>query len=281
MASSIIFPQFFLPVKSVKLGRFTVSIDQPHQEYHDPLCADAPETIITTRDSYGGSHQEAVTKGFTSALTSLMSSGFSKRAKTKAKIATSQVKTYALGNSGRWFTEAMSLEETRKWVEKAIDQGDDIYVIVGFHTVADARIILQFELGREAAGQLALPVGLSLTAIGAIAPFGNIVDPSVAGQHQVIKGGEVQFVAPGEQVCALQYRKVCHQWLSSRRIDKVSLSKVSRWTAYDRCRDDEEGEDDIIEVEAVEMQKPGGDWEEVEASTGEILLLSCNSSRSQ
>ncbi|KAI9779880.1 MAG: hypothetical protein M1816_003327 [Peltula sp. TS41687] len=188
-----------------------------------------------------------------------MSSGFSKRTKTKIKIATSQ-----------------------EVVERAIDQGDDIYVIVGFHTVADARIILQSELGREAAGQFALPVGLSLTAIGAIAPLGNIVDPSLAGQHQVIQGEEVQFVATGEQVCALQYRKVCHRWLSSRKIDEASLSKAPRWTAYDRCRDDEEGEDDIIEVEAVELQKPGGDWEEVEASAGEILLLpSYDSSRSQ
>ncbi|KAI9785803.1 MAG: hypothetical protein M1816_008251 [Peltula sp. TS41687] len=54
-----------------------------------------------------------------------MSSGFSKRARPNTKFATSQVKTYALGNARRWFTEAMSLEETRKWVETAIDQDDD------------------------------------------------------------------------------------------------------------------------------------------------------------
>jgi hypothetical protein len=56
-----------------------------------------------------------------SAFTSFMSSGILKRAKTGIRIATTQVKTYALGNSGRWFTEAMSLEVTRKWVERVID----------------------------------------------------------------------------------------------------------------------------------------------------------------
>jgi hypothetical protein len=70
-----------------------------------------------------------------------MSSGFSRRANIKARIATDQVKTYILGNSGRWFEEAMSPEVTRKWVERAIDQGDDIYIIVGFHAVSNARII--------------------------------------------------------------------------------------------------------------------------------------------
>jgi len=273
MPSSILFPQFFLPVESVKLGRFTTSIDNPHQEYHDPPCANAPETIISSREDYGGSHQDAVSAGFKSTLTSFMSSGISKRAKTGIRITTTQVNTYALANSGQWFTEAMSLEVTRKWVEKAIDQGDDIYLIVGFHTVSNARIVQESLLGREVAGQIKLPVGLTLAAIGAVAPLGNIVDPSVTGHHQAIEGGQIQFVAPGEQVCALQYRKVCHRWHSSRKIDKAFLSKNSRWQAYDRSRDDLEEEEDIIEVETMELEEPEADWERDLAPGGEILLL--------
>jgi hypothetical protein len=42
----------------------TVSIDNPHQEYHDPPFANAPETIISSREDYGGSHQGAVSAGF-------------------------------------------------------------------------------------------------------------------------------------------------------------------------------------------------------------------------
>lgn len=282
MTSSILSSHFFLPAESIRLGRFTLSIEHPHQEYHDPPCANAPEAVITHRDGYNGLHQEASHTGLSSALTSLMSSVFSRRANMRTRIATAQVKTYLLGNSGRWFEEAMSLEVTRKWVERAIDRGDDIYIIVGFHTVSNARIIQESVLERQAGVQVSPPVGLSLTAVGVIMPLANIIDPSVSGHHQVIEGGQVQFVAPGEQVCALQYRKLCHRWLSSRRIDNAVLSKLPKWTTYDRPRGEEEGEDDIIEVEMAELEEPGGDWDRKVASSGEILLFpSCGGSISQ
>jgi hypothetical protein len=34
--TTILFPQFFIPVRSLKLGRFVTSVDHPHQDYHDP-----------------------------------------------------------------------------------------------------------------------------------------------------------------------------------------------------------------------------------------------------
>jgi hypothetical protein len=273
MSSNILFPQFFLPFESIKLGRFTASIKQPHQEYHDPPCANAPEAIIALRNDYDGLHHSAHNTGFTTAITSLLSSGISRRAKTSIRIATDQVKTYTLGNSRKWFVEAMGLEETRKWVERAIDQGDDIYLVVGFHTISNARIVQESVQGREVGGQINLPIGLSLATIGAIAPLGNIVDPRVAGHRQLSEAGYIEFVAPGEQIFALQYRKVCHRWLSSRNVDGAFLSKGSRWAAYDRCRDDEEGVDDIIEVETEELQELEGNYERDVTSGGEILLL--------
>lgn len=39
-----------------------------------------------------------------------------------------------------------------------------------------------------------------------------------------------------------------------------------RWTTYDRCRDDDEGEDDLIEVEMEELQAPEGNWDGIVAS---------------
>jgi len=69
---------------------------------------------------------------------------------------------------------------------------------------------------------------------------------------------DISNLSPSEQICAMQHRKVYHRWLSSRNIDKAFLSKDTRWPTHDRCRDDEEGEDDIIEVETAELQEPDG-----------------------
>ena len=146
--------------------------------------------------------------------------GISKRAKTGIRITTTQVDTYALANSGQWFTEAMSLEVTRKWVEKAIDQGDDIYLIAGFHTASNARIVQESLLGREVAGQIKLPVGLTLAAIGAVAPLGNIVDPSVTAITRLLKADRYNSWLPEN--------KSAHCSIAKSATDGIRAAKLTR-----------------------------------------------------
>ncbi|EEQ31388.1 hypothetical protein McanMca71_004500 [Microsporum canis] len=271
-SSSILFPQFFLPLESLKLGRFTISISYPHQDYHDPPCAGVRETIVSSREDFSGSKIGDSRAGFKSTLVSFMSSGISKRLNTEIRITAEQVTTYMLGNSAQWFAEAMSLELTRKWVEMAIDQGDDIYVIVGFHTVSNACISEESVQGKAVSGQIKIPLGLNFAAIGSVLPFANIADPRVAGHHQVIEGRQAQYAVPGEQVCALQFRKVRYRWLSSK-ANKAFLSKNPRWVCYERSRDEEEGEEDMIEVEMTELDEPDTDWDRGVSSEGDVLLL--------
>jgi hypothetical protein len=273
MTSNILLRQFFLPQDSIKLGRFITSIDHPHQNYHDPTCAKAPQALISLRGSYTGTYQTDTSSGFGSALTSLMSAAFSKHAKTKVRVATDRVTTYILQNSDRWFEEATKMLPTRSWIERQVDQGYDIYVIVGFHTVTDARVIQEYMHAKSTEGQLKLPGSLSLTAVGAIAPLGNIIDPRVGGHCHDLDGANAQFLAPGEHVCALQCRKMCHKWLSSKNIDQSRLSKLPRWASVETWRDDEEGDDDIFEVELNEVKSLEGEWDREEVAGSEIFFV--------
>lgn len=273
MATTILFPQFFLPFESIKLGRFITSVEYPHQDFHDPPYTRPPAATVTIRNQYNSLRHESNSSGFTSALTSLMSAGFSKRANLKLRVSTDHVRTYTLENSQRWFEEAAGFDDTRQWIERTIDQGDDAYLIVGFHTVTDARIIHQSAVGAEQGGYIGLPVGLSLTAVGIVAPLGDIIDPRIGTHRREADGVLEQFLAPGEQICALQYRKVCHRWLSSKKMDKASLAKVPRWTAGDRWRNEEEGEEDVIEVDAQDGGLPDGEWNQERAPDGETLII--------
>ncbi|KAN0069271.1 hypothetical protein V8E54_012286 [Elaphomyces granulatus] len=76
------------------------------------------------------------------------------------------------------------------------------------------------------------------------------------------------FVAPGGQICALEYRKVCHRWLSSKRIDKSRLSKVCH-PSMERSRGEKDGEDDIVEVELTGLD---GGWDK-EVVGDEVLFI--------
>jgi hypothetical protein len=163
----------------------------------------APVLVVSCHFAhYDGLGHELHTLNFSSALTSLLSAGYSKRAKSKVRIETNLVRTYTLQNSTQWFEKAVSSEETRRWFKRAIDQGDDIYFVVGFHTVIDAQIIYESAEGNEHTGRLGPPVGLALNAAGVIAPLGDLANPQVGVRHGSVEGVIEHFKAPGEQICA-------------------------------------------------------------------------------
>ncbi|KAM6517225.1 hypothetical protein FSOLCH5_008188 [Fusarium solani] len=259
MTRSIILTPFFLPQDSIKLGRFVTRIDHPHQNHHDPPSPAQPRVLVSLLDSYTGQHETASRSAFNASFTSLLSASFSKRAKMKMCVATDRVKTYTLDNSDSWFDEAISLAATRGWIERALDRGEDIYMIVGYRTVTDASVSQASILGSSAEGQTTAPATLSLAATGAIAPIGGLLDPSVGIRQQGLDGATSQFVAPGEQVCAFEYRKLCHRWLSSKHVDNSRLSGVRQWSSMERSRDEEDGEDDVIELELTEVDDLDGD----------------------
>jgi hypothetical protein len=248
--SSVVPAPFFLPLDSVKLGRFITNISHPHQGHHDPPCTQSPKPIVVPRSSYAGLNQIATSRGFGTLLTSFIAAGFTKRAKIRISITAEHVKTYTLDNSNEWFEEAIGISVTRTWVGKAVNRGDQVYMIVGFHTVTNARIVEESTKGGHVGGQINLPIGLSLNAAGAIAPFANLVDPAFGGSRQDLDAAQSCFLAPGELVCALQYRKMNHTWFSSKTIDASRLSNA-QWVCVAGERyyeEQEEDDEDIIEV---------------------------------
>lgn len=230
---------------------------------------------MSPRSSYTDHRHNASNSGFRSALTSLMSAGFSKRAKSNVRIAAEHINTYTLDNSDEWFEEAVLLPATRSWFERAVDRGDRIYMVVGYHTITDARISQESIQGEQTSGQLALPASLSLAAAGVVAPLGNLIDTAVGANRENLNGAQSHFMAPGEQVCALQYRKVHHKWLSSKMVDTLRLSKAPRWLSIEtrRAMEEEDDDEDIIEVQMEEMDGPDGEWDAERLPDGEVLLV--------
>lgn len=256
----------FLPLSSVKLGRLITSIEQPHQAYHDPETIH-PNSQPLLRSGYTGEHYAASDVGFVSALTSLVSARFSKGAKLKTCIATDQVKIYTLDNSDDWFDEATKLPATREWIERRIDYGKRIFMIVGFHTVTDASISQESVIANKADGRTEIPVNLSLAAAGIVMPVGGMADAGISVSQQGVAGAKSQYDAPGEQVWAVEYRELCHKWLSTKHIDNFRLSSVRQWPCMERMRDDEDGEEDVIEVELINMEGLGDDYDKYDRQT--------------
>lgn len=247
-----------LPPSSIKLGRFITNISYPnHDGYHDPNF-EPPSPVVTRRNSYRGRHHDGYSATFTSVLMSLLSAGFSKRARTQTEITAEKVETYMLDDTDKWFTEAMSLDATREWVERAIDRGVDIYMIVGYHALTNAHIACDNGQNTDIQGRLAM--SFATTAVGIDSALGSTLGPSLGIGSEHSRGLVSDFKVQGEHICAFQYRKIRHRFLSSSRLDTSRLSKSPRWSSVERGRGEEDGEDDVVEVEAVLVDDLDGQW---------------------
>ncbi|KIN02768.1 hypothetical protein OIDMADRAFT_40618 [Oidiodendron maius Zn] len=192
MSCAILLPQIFIPVESIKLGQLVTSVDLPHQDYHDPVYSPTPVPIINTRIQYSSLGHKSYTLNFSLALTSLLSTRFSKYTKSRVYIKTNL---------------AVSSKESRYWFKRVIDQGNDIYFVIGFYTVTDIQIIYKSIESNKYTGRLSLPVGLALNAAGVIAPLRDHINPQVGFYYIGIEGIIEHFKAPGEQIYTFQYRK--------------------------------------------------------------------------
>ncbi|GFF74333.1 hypothetical protein IFM60648_04166 [Aspergillus lentulus] len=274
MRVSVLLPEVFLPQSAIKLGRLVTNVDEPHQEYHDPhpdrelKILEKVETHYHTTDTLGA-HRSLVSQ-----LTAFLSSSVSRNTKTSTCITTEQVKTYYLDNNGEWFRDAVRSEHTRKWIERTIDEGEDIYVVIGYHTALDARIVEQSRKQNVLEGKLQIPITSALAASGVVMPFGDPSDPKLTGSDGHAEDRERQFVAKGEQVLAVQYRKIRFSFFSSKSVDKATLAKEARWERYDRPRYLQSDAEDILEVGLDDDLLLEGDRAKFIAESGEIILSS-------
>lgn len=248
MRSTVLLPQFFLPPSAIKLGRFVTNIDEPHRDYLDPRLGKDLNVIEKVATQYEGADSFRAQRNFGSELTAFLSSTVSSRTNASIHINSKQVKSYYLDNNGEWFRDIVRSEDVRKWVERTIDEGEDIYVVVGYHTILDA-LIAEHSRGQKLLdGNLAIPVSSALLASGVVVPFGGLTDTRLAGSSGQAEDLQRQFVAQGEQIIAVQYRKVQFRFFSSKSVDSATLAKKARWERYDRPRYLQSDMENMIEV---------------------------------
>ncbi|KAH7174205.1 uncharacterized protein B0J16DRAFT_348285 [Fusarium flagelliforme] len=258
MPLNFIPPQLFLPQNSVKLGRFITNIDHPHQNYHDPSANQTPGTLTSPLEALSGYTCKENSAGFSSVLSNSLSPALSEQLEARVKIKGQRVNTYVLDNPEEWFNQAMAALGTQTWIERQIDNDNRIFMIVGFSTITNARITHVIGRGPSTSGQVEIP-DISTAVAGLPIPFIESIEPSVGGDCNRSQNMQTCFTAPGEYICALQYRKVQHKWLSRKRLEALQLSKPPRWISVESSRGGEdnenEDEEDIIEVETVEASE--------------------------
>lgn len=278
MPLAVIPTSLLLPLKIVRLGRFVTSIEQPLESYHQPPLA-TPTTEIFSEYEYAEHDQQSSGVNFGTSVTSLFSTAFSRRAASQVRVEPRVFRTYALDNSEERFDEAVTLPETKKWIESAAIRGRKIYMIVGLCTMTDTRFVQTYSREQGTQGQATAPVSLSLAAAGAVVPFASLIDPTIKGEFAKFAGNETRVFAPGEQICTIQYREVKYKWLSSRSLNNSRLSKTRQWCCMqgdrrDAYEDEVEDDEDAIGVDIEDVEDLSDGWTAAESEEGSIYVRS-------
>lgn len=254
MKSRALLQNSLLPLDSVKLGRLVLNAKNPQQDYLDPLDS-VPEATINPQEKFHETLHSSKNVKLLSRLTALLAVGYETRDTDSATLSAVQATTYQLTNSGTWFRKACAKQETRSWFEEAIEENDsDVYLVVGYHTVTDAQITEGTTTRRKNDAAVELS-GSLISGTAAPAAVTDLLSLRVNSTRDTSHKQTRSFHAPGEQIYAVQYRKVEFKWLSSKSIDKTTLERNNRWKIFwsaDRRGGQEmepEGEDDVLEAD--------------------------------
>ena len=244
--------QRLLARESVKLGRFIVNPDDPHQDYFDPPLQSPPESIQSIQVSLTEFQHDGAGAETGASLDPIACVSHANHSQSQAGITTAESEVQQLGNSRAWFREALQHQETRNWFEEMICAGEDIYLIVGFQTVRDAQLSRKRASSREHAAKLRAPIAAALAATGLVLTFALSADPEIktSAIETSLDGGS--HTAPGEQINAVQYRKAKFKWYSSRNLDLAQLEKGSMWKMKWSFRGQESEVNDVVEPQLSE-----------------------------
>jgi hypothetical protein len=198
-----------LPLQSVRLGRIVRNIEKPHDDYLDVGdLVSADSIIFSTKSKYQQMEKREAESSFAGTLASLFSASYSKQDGSSTQVTAEKVTTYVLPNSTPYFRDIIQKDSARQWVKNSMEAGVDMYMITGFHTYLNARIIKGAATTADLAGQVRGPVTEALIKAGIIQAANGTGDAAVDGTNLRVAGDRVEYVAAGEQICAIEYRQV-------------------------------------------------------------------------
>jgi hypothetical protein len=252
MRSTLVFPNILLPSKSVELGRLVLNVHHPQQDFFEPSSITESQITVGVQQNFAEILNGAKSTKLRSFLTRLIMASYSNRDSNCIQLSAFRATTYQLINSGDWFDKVCGDPETRKWLERAIERGQDVYLVVGYHTLLNAQFSQRNESALQGSGQAQISVG-ALAGEGADDALANgILDAGLSGARHESHTHQRCFTAPGEQIYAVQYRKVDFKWFSSRSVDNAFLESNNRWKIFWEVRGKQNDENNVLEADVVD-----------------------------
>lgn len=250
-----------LPLNIIGLGYLTLYPQDPAQDSYRPEPESLIDGDVVTQRLENFSHILDRTTGsrLHAFLSSAIHSAYSNNNVSGIDISSALCVTRQLRNSEEVFQGICKLSTARRWLERALRRRQQVYLVVGIKTLTDARIKQEKSRAIETEAAVQIPTTLAAAAGGVVLPLGDFLDVGAGLSRQKQNAEKISFVAPGEQIFAVQYRKIQFARFSGRDIDKASLELGNSWKIYVEARGGEEAAEDVVDAQVCEYSPKTGE----------------------
>lgn len=269
-----------LPGDAVALGRLVLNIQSPQQEFYQPdppiISADDITTQRLTKFNETLGHEKG-SRVF-ALLSRFLHSSYGSESMSSSNISTALYTKYILLNSGDIFSDICEQQRARSWLQGAIARRRSVFMVVGLTALKNAQVRQQ--QGRASDTEVRAQIPISQAVSGGVAGLGDALDVGAGAALSTRTETTTSFIAPGEQIFAVQYRRVEFERFSRRRVDSAFLESGNRWQVYMEAKGGEEESDEIQVIEAgvsdglQRRDLGGGSYEELLLSDDEFLFPS-------
>jgi hypothetical protein len=250
-----------LPLNSVRLGRLILDINAPWQDYRPkaPVHLAVDDILITPFLHVKEIVERTHGTKFHASLSDALTSALGKQQTSIVGITAPRGMTYTLLNSGDHFEHICRDDNVRTWIERAIMYGSPVYMVVGLITVTDAKVVGSIQTTSHIQGDVTVPVTDIVTSgVGVMVPstLSTILDSGIGVDRLIHNAAKSSYDSPGENVFAVQYRKVKYEWFNGKSVDTAFLERGNRWIVqggYRNTLEEEEDDEDTIVADLAEI----------------------------
>ncbi|KAF8243095.1 hypothetical protein K440DRAFT_614263 [Wilcoxina mikolae CBS 423.85] len=260
----------FLAKDAVQLGGLVLNAEHPEQDFFSlyPLSP-ADDSVATIQlETFHDILIQSEGSQFRTFLMKHLSMTFGITDHSVTVVDAAICQTSQLKNSGEFFRDLCKNEKARQWMERAIRRRKDIYLVVGIKTLTDPMVTHSQRRSTNNSADMKIPMRQVPSAIGLGFDFGGSRTNDF-GQDSGCKG-------VGEQVYSVQYRKIRFEKFSSRDVDRTFLEHGNRWRLFVSRRGEEDGYDDILDLEldeGPERSDLDNDYESLVIGDDEVLFV--------
>lgn len=102
-------------------------------------------------------------------------------------------------------------------------------MIIGYQLVRDAQVQGQHVHSKGSSFTVQAPGTAAVAAATGIPLLGDALDPGASGDSVKRQASQQSFTLPGEQVVAIQYRRIRFRFFFSRHVERKHLDFRTTW----------------------------------------------------